>query len=388
MRQYKGHFIHIRAHSSIPSPGTAAKWARSLSATGHEACSATSSPQLPLRTAPSATMNNGHASSSEASSSSLSPRVQAPRPPHPSSDDDDDQRDLLGDNPLHDDLDESLSFKRKQKRPSIFSFAQFTGRRSTPAHPPSNVAPAANAPAHGASHGASLPDHAGASPPRRRMGSLLVPGAKDGMPMDWYIEGPGRRVGYEDLTAIDWIFEYTKERTRLRVLRSNARGIIGYFQLAFDNSQEWIILLSTGIMVGTVAAVIDIVTDWLGDLKTGYCTTAEGGAFYLNRAFCCLGYDEGAQCMGWRPWASALGVSSAVGKWIIEYFLFIIFSVRLPLSPRLQCATVLTPSRSPLPFAQALWSKSMPCTPSTVVYPKSRPFWVASSYGGFWEPGP
>lgn len=164
------------------------------------------------------------------------------------------------------------------------------------------------------------------------MGSLF-PGSKDGLPLDWYVEGPGRRVGYEDLTAIDWIFEYTKERTRLRVLRSNSRGIMGYFQLAFDNSQEWIILLSTGIMVGTVAAVIDIVTDWLGDLKAGYCTTTEGGTFYLNRAFCCLGYDEGAQCRGWLPWATALGISSAAGKWIIEYFLFIMFSVRRPRPP-------------------------------------------------------
>lgn len=291
-------------------------------------------------------MNNGHASS-EASSSSHSPQEQPHAPNHHRPNEDssandhdparygaDDDIDLLGEDPLHGDLNEPISFKRKQKRPSIFSFAQqsklftnFTGsrRESSAGHNRPDTASTDDVPRNGAGN----TDYIGASPPRRRMGSIF-PGSKDGMPLDWYAEGPGRRVGYEDLTAIDWIFEYTKERTRLRVLKSNSRGILGYFQMAFDNSQEWIILLSTGIMVGTVAAVIDIVTDWLGDLKTGYCTTAEGGAFYLNKAFCCLGYDEGAQCMGWRPWAA--GISSAAGRWIIEYFFFIMFSVRFPLS--------------------------------------------------------
>lgn len=277
-------------------------------------------------------MNNGHASP-EASSSSHSPQQDDSRSHifH------DDEVDLLQDDPLHADLDEPLSFKRKQKPSSLFAFAQQfanlgASRRQSNAsshtnttHLPagSNNAPPDDAP---------FSDNLGASPPRRRATGSLFPGAasKDGMPADWYAEGPARRVGYEDLTAIDWIFEYTKERTRLRVLRSNSRGVLGYFRLAFDNSQEWIILLSTGVLVGAVAAVIDIVTDWLGDLKAGYCSTAEGGAFYLNRAFCCLGYDEGAQCMGWRPWAAAMGIHSAAGSWIAEYFFFIIFSVRTP----------------------------------------------------------
>lgn len=295
-------------------------------------------------------MSNGHLSS-EASSSSHSPQEQSigsnhhyhenPGANDPARTSTDDDNNLLGEDPLHGDLDESISFKRKQKRPSIFSLAQqtrlftnFTGPRresSTRNNTPDIPIPPAIGDVPG--HGAENPEDVGASPPRRRMGSIFT-GSKNGTPLDWYVEGPGRRVGYEDLTAIDWIFEYTKERTRLRVLRSNSRGILGYFQLAFDNCQEWIILLSTGIMVGTVAAVIDIVTDWLGDLKAGYCTTTEGGTFYLNKSFCCLGYDEGAQCMGWRPWATALGVSSAAGKWIIEYFLFIIFSVRPPLPPK------------------------------------------------------
>ena len=40
-----------------------------------------------------------------------------------------------------------------------------------------------------------------------------------------------------------------------------------------------------GVSVGILAAAIDIVTDWLGDLKEGFCRPT----FYLNRGFCCWG---------------------------------------------------------------------------------------------------
>ena len=115
---------------------------------------------------------------------------------------------------------------------------------------------------------------------------------KDGGPLDWYMEGPGRRVGYDDLTAIDWIFEYTKERQRLRILYSQATGILGHFQQVLDASQVWFVLVGAGLLSGVFAAAIDVVSDWLGDLKTGYCQSgAHGGQFYLNRGFCCWGHE-------------------------------------------------------------------------------------------------
>ena len=92
------------------------------------------------------------------------------------------------------------------------------------------------------------------------------------------MEGPGRRVGYDDLTAIDWIFEYTKERQRLRYLYSSATGLFGYAQQMLDASQIWIVLIATGVASGVLAAGIDIASDWLADIKTGYCRTGEGGA--------------------------------------------------------------------------------------------------------------
>jgi chloride channel 3/4/5 len=132
------------------------------------------------------------------------------------------------------------------------------------------------------------------------------------------------------MTAIDWIFEYTKERQRLRVLYSSATGFLGYIRQLLDSSQMWIILIATGIAAGMIAAGIDIASNWLGDLKTGYCQTgADGGKFYLNKYFCCWGHEERAACQDWVPWSKALHVRSRGGVWIVEYIFFVLYSVGL-----------------------------------------------------------
>jgi chloride channel 3/4/5 len=47
----------------------------------------------------------------------------------------------------------------------------------------------------------------------------------------------------------------------------------------------WII----GAAIGLNAAFLNITTEWLSDVKLGYCETA----FYLNEQFCCWGEDNG-----------------------------------------------------------------------------------------------
>ncbi|KAF2972531.1 hypothetical protein GQX73_g970 [Xylaria multiplex] len=275
----------------------------------------------------------------EASSSSSSRSPNEPRPPPTFRDEIDNFdhnepnntiRDILADDPLNGDIgDVPMSFKRKQKQ-SIFSqpsrmLSALTGNRFGPrpsasSHPPT---------------GTVSPTLLHTIDSERRDSDTFAPGngPKDGLPLDWYAEGPGRRVGYEDLTAIDWIFEHTKERQRIRVLYSSGAGLIGYIQRLADSSQVWIILVLTGLAVGTIAAGIDVISDWLGDLKTGYCSSGpDGGAFYLNKQFCCLGYDQGAKCSGWKPWAAALGIGTVAGKWFIEYFFFLISSMTFALA--------------------------------------------------------
>lgn len=262
-----------------------------------------------------------------ASSSVHSPNAHTP----PAADDDDrDELDFLGDDdfehdrhvldddPIHNDPDVPMSFKRKQEPSLLSSSARFlsslTGSSSRPQQGSHTSTPRDHSPA---------PGHY--NEPLRQNNHTV---GKGGGPLDWHVEGPGRRVGYDDLTAIDWIFEYTKERQRLRVLSSTSNGLLGYAALLLDASQAWIILLLTGLSVGAIAAIINVVSDWLGDIKLGFCSSGpEGGHFYLNKQFCCLGYDRGAHCTGWKTWAESMGVHSAGGKWFLEYIFYILFSV-------------------------------------------------------------
>lgn len=151
---------------------------------------------------------------------------------------------------------------------------------------------------------------------------------KDASGLDWYVEGPGRRVGYDDLTAIDWIYEYNKERTRQRQLASNAPGLLGQLKIAADGSQIWWVLVATGIAVGGIAAGIDVAGDWMGDLKQGLCSNVDsGGKFYLSRPFCCWGTESFAECLDWRTWSTLMGVGNRGGSYVIEYILFVVLSV-------------------------------------------------------------
>lgn len=146
---------------------------------------------------------------------------------------------------------------------------------------------------------------------------------------DWYMEGSGvRRVAYDDLTAIDWIFEYAKERQRIKRLLAGSQGISRTLRQLVDASHVWMVLVLTGISVGFVAAGISIVSDWLGDIKLGYCKTGDAsGQFYLSRQFCCWGHTDLAQCTDWTPWRKALGLSNAGLGYTIEFILFVCFAV-------------------------------------------------------------
>jgi chloride channel 3/4/5 len=338
--------------------------------------------------------NNPYASSSSSNSHSP-PAADTPI----SADDDRDELDLLDNDDghhgdvLNDDpiqgsahsLGAPLSFKRRQQQdssllsaPSRFLSA-WTGLRS-----PRGATNHSRSVSRGSI--SSLDFRNPSSSPLPESSTLNV-GSKDGVPLDWYMEGPGRRVAYEDLTAIDWIFEYTKERQRLRVLGSNSGSLMAYIQHVLDASQVWLVLLMTGMLVGAVAAWIDVTTDWLGDLKLGFCSSGpEGGHFYLNKSFCCLGYDQGSKCTGWKSWGEALGVHSTGGKWFLEYFFFISFSVCSQINTR--NAPCSQNYRWSWPTSQHCLFRYTPYMLSIAVSPRSRPFWGGSSFGGSWGHGP
>ncbi|KAK4033204.1 chloride channel [Parachaetomium inaequale] len=312
---------------------------------------------------PTNAMNNGASSAGPSTSrppsgnGSGSGSGNAYSSPYAHDDDDDDELDLLGDDPRHNpdtddtatilrddplqtDLSSPLTFKRKQKQPSLLSqparlITALTGRRPNFASSPRNshdlprpLPDTTTTTTGAATHLNPLPGgkDAAAAPPHPHH------------PHDWHTEeGPGRRVGYEDLTAIDWIFEYTKERQRQRALHARTAALrvplLGYLQRLLDASQVWVVLLLSGLAVGALAAGIDVATDWLGDVKYGFCSgEVDGGRFYLGRTACCLGYDEGSQCRGWRRWGEVFGAREGGGRWVVEGGVYLVLAVTFALS--------------------------------------------------------
>jgi len=125
---------------------------------------------------------------------------------------------------------------------------------------------------------------------------------------------------YEDFTTIDWVQDAAREQQRRKARRQERAGFferegrLGWRRKAweaYDAGQGWIVVTLIGAAIGLNAAFLNIVTEWLSDIKRGYCTTA----FYLNESFCCWGAEEG--CAEWHHWSTF---------WPINYILYILFS--------------------------------------------------------------
>ncbi|KAK3691799.1 glycerol ethanol, ferric requiring protein [Vermiconidia calcicola] len=125
---------------------------------------------------------------------------------------------------------------------------------------------------------------------------------------------------YEDFTTIDWVQDAAREQQRRKARRQERAGFfqqkgrIGWRRTlweAYDAGQGWIVVTLVGIAIGLNAAFLNIITEWLSDIKLGYCTTA----FYLNESFCCWGAESG--CDEWHHWS---------GWWPVNYVIYIMFS--------------------------------------------------------------
>ncbi|KAK1909841.1 hypothetical protein P3342_008013 [Pyrenophora teres f. teres] len=136
---------------------------------------------------------------------------------------------------------------------------------------------------------------------------------------------------YEDFSTIDWVQDAAREQLR-RKARRRARDSIGVrrdgssgrvflgrgrgiwrrkIAEAYDAGQAWIVVTLVGAAIGLNAAFLNIVTEWLSDIKLGHCSTA----FYLNENFCCWGAEGG--CPEWKRWT---------GFWPANYLMYILFA--------------------------------------------------------------
>ncbi|KAI1973381.1 glycerol ethanol, ferric requiring protein [Ophidiomyces ophidiicola] len=127
---------------------------------------------------------------------------------------------------------------------------------------------------------------------------------------------------YDNFTTIDWVQDAVHEQARRRAWKKQGarfwdqEGAPGWRRKvseAYDAGQAWVVVTIVGIAIGLNAAFLNIVTEWLADIKLGYCTTA----FYLNEAFCCWEAEQG-KCPEWRRWSTLPPINYVV------YFLFAI----------------------------------------------------------------
>ncbi|KAF7595656.1 glycerol ethanol, ferric requiring protein [Aspergillus hancockii] len=125
---------------------------------------------------------------------------------------------------------------------------------------------------------------------------------------------------YEDFTTIDWVQDAVHEQARRRAKRRDGSGFWdqeGTFgwrrkvRESYDAGQAWLVITIVGAVIGFISAFLNIVTEWLSDIKLGHCTTA----FYLNESFCCWGSEGG--CPEWKAWTSF---------WLMNYILYIFFA--------------------------------------------------------------
>ncbi|CDO69146.1 hypothetical protein BN946_scf185042.g48 [Trametes cinnabarina] len=137
---------------------------------------------------------------------------------------------------------------------------------------------------------------------------------------------------YEDFTTIDWIQDSMIERNRrLRAARNQSipyRGPRGEVTLAWLWSrlqtvayagQSWFVVTLVGIGIGFNAAIISIVTEWLSDIKMGYCSDG----WWLNQQFCCWEIEGGDEdtCEAWHQWSDVM-----LARWIVYVIFACLFS--------------------------------------------------------------
>lgn len=125
---------------------------------------------------------------------------------------------------------------------------------------------------------------------------------------------------YEDFTTIDWVQDAAREQLRRKARRKRQAGRFDNgrydwrhrIQESYDAAQGWIVVTIIGAAIGLNAAFLNIITEWLADIKLGHCKTA----FYLNEDFCCWGEDNG--CEDWHRWT---------GLEPVNYIIYILFAI-------------------------------------------------------------
>ncbi|KAJ2959531.1 hypothetical protein NQZ79_g5033 [Umbelopsis isabellina] len=150
-----------------------------------------------------------------------------------------------------------------------------------------------------------------------------------------------------------WVKDAVHERQRKSTFQSMNKdddSWRSWWAITFESAQTWIVISLVGATIGLNSALIAIVTDWLSDIKMGYCSTG----WWLNQKFCCWGieehgktnitgsigqhgtdlnyFEEDGTCEFWTNWSEPLsfGRDAFTVKWIF-YVAWAMYLIRLSL---------------------------------------------------------
>lgn len=113
---------------------------------------------------------------------------------------------------------------------------------------------------------------------------------------------------FDDFVTIDWMDDEQDGHERHV---ANRKQSATFWELLFRSTRTWLVLGAMGIIIGTIAASLNVITAWLASMRTGYCKSN----FYLNERYCCWGLDDD-HCGNWSNWLSFSA---------LNYLMFIVF---------------------------------------------------------------
>lgn len=120
---------------------------------------------------------------------------------------------------------------------------------------------------------------------------------------------------FDDFVTIDWMYDEQDDHNRFLAKRKKSAT---FWQLIYHSTRTWLILGAMGIMIGTIAASLNVITSWLASLRTGYCKSN----FYLSERNCCWGLD-GEKCDNWTSWLPLPILNYTVFVLMLALFLII-----------------------------------------------------------------
>lgn len=148
-----------------------------------------------------------------------------------------------------------------------------------------------------------LPDSRGSDFRSRRTGSWLNQ------------EDIKEVVRFDQFTTIDWVQDELQEhKSRLAKQRNITNNRSSSLRdKVVSISLNWFVLASMGVIIGVIAATLNVLTAWLANIRLGHCS----GAVHLNKSLCCLDSPGEESCSRWVSW-------SDIGA--VNYMMYILFS--------------------------------------------------------------